>query len=198
MVFPNSYLESLAGGPAHADWSSANAGTTLSSLLTTFYGHSAVLLCSSLKAPHHEDGDNDWHMAAVIRRNRSIYIFSNTFDPENPVLDPGNPVPRLAMQPGCRIPLLLLRVLMTPKTRTVSEVRNASDQAVKGRGLQIGPIYMTGINRQTNECIRDSVDFLYEYVRLGQGGAGVQGDSLVLPGYSPPLRWIQIRVALSE
>lgn len=77
---------------------------------------------------------SDWHMAAVAKNKRHVFIYSSTFNPRawpNPDLRP-----RLGGDlPGCTGVVHLVRCLYTGPTSVYDGLKNGSGQGVKGECL---------------------------------------------------------------
>ena len=100
----------------------------------------------------------NWHTAAFVRHERHYYIFSDCFDPSlypSPNLDK----PRIRDQDGLIQIYHLLSVLGLKKTESYPPVKAASKQSVKGRGLRIDGIWITGLGSTLLQCQRTATVF---------------------------------------
>ena len=172
-----SYLDSL---PLNSlDYGSYAAGSTISAIAPRLNGHSAALFSSNLHPPHIVG--NDWHAATLIRQDRHWYVFSSTYDPRAAA---AAPPPRISAEPGLSLIHHTLRMAQLPASATYAPIRNASGSAVKGRGLRVDQIWLTGSGNQQQQCLPEAAQCLYR-VAGDQAGVGPQGPQ---PG--GPYHWV--------
>ena len=169
----------------HGDRDSYEACGELGNVLNNMAGNYIVLLSSCMDKP--PNPTINWHTAAFVRHERHYYIFSDCFDPSlypSPNLDK----PRIRDQDGLIQIYHLLSVLRLKKTESYSPVKAASKQSVKGRGLRIDGIWITGLGSTLLQCQRTATVFI---TQLMTGEVKLQDNGQ--PATSPYI-WVEARM----
>ena len=175
-----SYLASTADVEDRASYEACG---TLGPAARGLTAWSAALVCSNLNsASQDHEGLAQWHAVGLARAGTHFYIYSSTFDPAT-----ASSPPRLSSQPGCVNAAHILHLLRTKKNTPYPPIKGGYDQPVKGRGLTVAKIWITGSGSTALECIPESTLFLYH---VASGDAGTSPDGAITSnnaGYT----WVQ-------
>ncbi len=140
----------------HFDYTSYQAGGTIQANITRLNSNSVALFSSNLHPPHLPL--NEWHAAAMARKGRHWFVYSSTFDPR---MIQNQQSPRIGAEAGLSLIHHTLRLASLSRNETYAPVRNTMGQAVKGRGLRIDQIWLTGSASPLAQCLREATEFAY-------------------------------------
>ena len=119
----------------------------------------------------------------MARKERQWFVYSSTFDPCT-ILH--NQPLRINAQAGLSLIYHTLRLASLSKNQTYGSVRNAARQAVKGRGLRIDQIWLTGSASTLAECLGEATEFVY---RVAGDTAGIIAER---PMTNVPYNWVPV------
>ena len=139
--------------------------------------HSAALVCSNLNSASQDNaGLAQWHAVGMARAGPQYYVYSSTFDPAD--YPASSPPPRLSGQPGCINAEHIIQLMRTPQSTTYPPIRGVQGHPVRGRGLTVADIWITGSGNTRQQCIGEGTRFIYE---VGGGRAGISTTGPIIP-----------------
>lgn len=112
--------------------------------------------------------DNYWRNAVPVHYEKAWYCFSSTYNPHAPK----SSSLRLKDQKGIANLWHTLKLLTHSKQSGYNEIKNQRDQSVKGRGLTLESLWLTGVNDKIQKCSYYCAKFLIDLVN---GQAGIPG-----------------------
>lgn len=116
-----------------------------------------------------EDADsNYWHNAVLAHHEQDWYCFTSSF---NSNVSSSNSL-RLKDQTGLANQFHIIKLLIHSKKSGYNEIKNQSNQSVKGRGLAIRNLWITGVNDTNEQCSYHCGKFLLDLIT---GQAGIPG-----------------------
>ena len=164
---------------------SYHACATISGAVRSITAQSIALIESSpTNASKMNTKENHRHVVGMARAGQQYYIYSSMFDPAKH----GGEPPRIRTQHGCSNLINLLDLIRSPKTITVSAVKNTRGKAVKGCGKTIANIWMTGSASTNLDCLTEAASFLRNVATSQAGVAPVQPEFTNAAGY----QWVQL------
>jgi hypothetical protein len=121
---------------------------------------SAVLVCSNLNsASQDNEGLAQWHAVGLVRAGTHFYIYSSTFNPAEYLAASSSP-PRLSSQSGCINAEYILNLMRTNQAKLYLPIKGAQGYPVKGRGIRVDKIWMTGNGSTALEDIPECTQVL--------------------------------------
>lgn len=126
-------------------------------------GHWASIFSSKLQS---EDANsNYWHNAVLVHHESDWYCFTSSFNTNVP----DSTYLRSKNETGLANFYHTVRLLIHSKTSGYNKIKNQANHSVKGRGLAMRSLWITGVNDNNEQCSYHCRKFLLDLI-IGQAG----------------------------
>ena len=186
-LFVLRYIDSIPQSHTN-EIESYKACATISSAARSITARSAGLIESNYNnASSDHAGEAHWHAVGLARVEQQYYIYSSTFDPGNHQ-DEDEAPPRIRAQHGCSSVINLLDLIRSPKTVLVPAVKNAQGKSVKGLGMTVANVWITGSGSGELVCRTEAASFLLNVTSGQAGTSATQPEADNAAGY----QWVNL------